>query len=265
MKEEQFDIRRDRIQKEHQELVLKKNEALFSTNGIYERYKNPILTRDHVPIAWRYDLNYKALARATNITASYSIYPGQRLILAEKAPPKAKPKAKRVVKTTPTPKPVKKVVSKPKSSPKKVVRSKKQAPVVAKSTAPEGTKKTSTWVWPTHGKLISTFQSGNGLHKGVDIQGQLAQPVISASAGKVVYSGDGLRGYGKLIIIKHNEKFLSAYAHNRRLLVNEGAVVKMGQKIAEMGSTGTDTVKLHFEIRYDGKPVNPLKYLPKRP
>lgn len=215
-------------------------------------------------IAWRYDLNYKALARANNINASFSIYPGQRLILAEKSPPKVKPEVKKVARATPPAKTVKKVISKPKSSSKKVIRSKKQAPVVAKSTAPNGTKKTSTWVWPTHGKLISTFQSSNGLHKGIDIQGQLAQPVISASAGKVVYSGDGLRGYGKLIIIKHSEKFLSAYAHNRRLLVKEGALVKVGQKIAEMGSTGTDTVKLHFEIRYDGKPVNPLKYLPKR-
>ncbi|PXB83349.1 peptigoglycan-binding protein LysM, partial [Pseudomonas aeruginosa] len=94
--------------------------------------------------------------------------------------------------------------------------------------------------------------------------GQLGQPVLAASGGTVVYAGSGLRGYGELVIIKHNETYVSAYGHNRRLLVREGQQVKVGQSIAEMGSTGTDRVKLHFEIRRQGKPVDPLQYLPRR-
>ncbi len=102
------------------------------------------------------------------------------------------------------------------------------------------------------------------MNKGIDIAGKLGQPVIATAAGSVVYAGSGLRGYGELVIIKHNDTFISAYGHNRRLLVNEGQQVKAGQQIAEMGSTGTDQVKLHFEIRRQGKPVDPLQYLPKQ-
>src|SRR5690606_34083696 len=98
----------------------------------------------------------------------------------------------------------------------------------------------------------------------IDIGGKLGQPVVAASAGKVVYAGTGLRGYGNLVIIKHSETFLSAYAHNHQLMVKEGQAVKAGQQIAELGSSGTDREKLHFEIRRDGKPVNPLQYLPTR-
>jgi lipoprotein NlpD len=108
--------------------------------------------------------------------------------------------------------------------------------------------------------VIRAFaQSGN---KGVDIAGDLGSPVLAAAAGRVVYSGSGLVGYGKLIILKHNNSYLSAYAHNDRLLVEEGASVAGGQRIAQMGRTGTQEVKLHFEIRRDGKPVDPSKYLP---
>ncbi|MDY0013477.1 MAG: peptidoglycan DD-metalloendopeptidase family protein [Rhodocyclaceae bacterium] len=118
------------------------------------------------------------------------------------------------------------------------------------------------WLWPANGKVISGFADGAG--KGVDIAGKLGDPVLATAAGKVVYAGSGLRGYGKLVIIKHDDSFLSAYAHNRLLLVNEGQSVAKGQKIAEMGSTDTDRPKLHFEIRRQGKPVDPLKYLPNR-
>jgi lipoprotein NlpD len=104
---------------------------------------------------------------------------------------------------------------------------------------------------------------GNG-KKGIDIAGQLGQPIQAASSGKVVYTGDGLVGYGRLIIIKHGHNFLSAYAHNRRLLVREGEQVHTGQMIAELGSTGTTRPMLHFEIRQDGQPVNPLQYLPRQ-
>lgn len=205
-------------------------------------------------IAWRYNLDYRKLAAANQLGSSYTIYPGQVLQLSEREVVHKSASA-------PTKKaaPVK---SKPKTV--KPSRSKNKTPVKSspKPLIPE--QKDEKWVWPSEGKLISTFHSNNGLHKGVDIQGKLEQPVIAASSGTVVYSGQGLRGYGKLIIVKHSEKYLSAYAHNHTLLVKEGEQVKIGQKIAEMGSSGTDSVKLHFEIRYDGKPVDPLKYLPRR-
>lgn len=118
------------------------------------------------------------------------------------------------------------------------------------------------WRWPTSGKLLHAFNQG-AMPKGVAIGGTPGQPVVASAAGKVVYSGSGLRGYGKLIIIKHNNTYLSVYAHNRELLVKEGDRVSRGQKIAEMGGTDADRTGLHFEIRRLGKPVDPLKYLPR--
>jgi len=115
------------------------------------------------------------------------------------------------------------------------------------------------WIWPTTGTVMSSFSKNS---KGVKISGQAGQPVVASAAGEVVYSGHGLRGYGNLIIIKHNNTFLSAYAHNSKLLVKEGEAVSKGQKIAEMGNTDTDTIQLHFEIRKHGKPVDPMEYLP---
>jgi lipoprotein NlpD len=117
------------------------------------------------------------------------------------------------------------------------------------------------WGMPTNGKLVAGFSETDN-RKGVDIVGQRGQSVVASASGKVVYSGSGLRGYGKLIIIKHNKTFLSAYAHNDQILVKEGQNVSKGQKIAEMGNTDADQVKLHFEIRKLGKPVDPAKYLP---
>ncbi|MDR2113580.1 MAG: peptidoglycan DD-metalloendopeptidase family protein [Candidatus Accumulibacter sp.] len=118
------------------------------------------------------------------------------------------------------------------------------------------------WIWPASGKIVGTF-SENG-SKGIDIAGKAGDPVVAAGSGKVVYNGTGLRGYGKLVIIKHDATFLSAYAHNQNILVKEGESVVQGQKIAEMGNTDADQVKLHFEVRRQGKPVDPLKYLPPR-
>lgn len=116
------------------------------------------------------------------------------------------------------------------------------------------------WVLPTSGKLIGEF-SESANRKGVDLAGKIGQPVNASAAGKVVYSGSGLRGYGKLIIIKHNKTYLSAYAHNDKILVKEGQQVEKGQKIAEMGNSDADQPKLHFEIRRFGKPVDPAKFL----
>ncbi len=117
------------------------------------------------------------------------------------------------------------------------------------------------WSLPAQGKLIGQF-SESANRKGIDIAGKLGQPVMASANGKVVYSGSGLRGYGKLIIIKHNNTYLSAYAHNDKILVKEGQSVSRGQKIAEMGNTDASQVELHFEVRRYGKPVDPAKYLP---
>ncbi|MPS48675.1 peptidoglycan DD-metalloendopeptidase family protein [Methylobacillus sp.] len=120
------------------------------------------------------------------------------------------------------------------------------------------------WAWPTNGKVIAGFNDSAST-KGLDIGGTMGQPVHAAAPGKVIYSGSDLRGYGKLVIIKHNNTFLSVYAHNSNILVKEGQQVTRGQKIAEMGDSDTDKVKLHFEIRRQGKSVDPSKYLPSSP
>ena len=117
------------------------------------------------------------------------------------------------------------------------------------------------WNWPASGRVVSTFNDSANL-KGIGIAGKLGQPVLASAPGRVIFSGTGIRGFGKLIVIKHNNTFLSVYAHNNELLVKEGQSVAKGQKIAEMGSTDTDQVKLHFEIRRYGKPVDPAKLLP---
>ncbi len=117
------------------------------------------------------------------------------------------------------------------------------------------------WLWPASGKIVAGFSDTANL-KGIDIGGAAGTPIVASAAGKVVYAGSGLRGYGKLIIVKHNATYLSAYAHNREIVVKEGQQVARGQKIAEMGNTDANDVKLHFEIRRLGKPVDPLKYLP---
>lgn len=119
------------------------------------------------------------------------------------------------------------------------------------------------WAWPSTGRLIAGFSDPS--NKGLDIAGRPGDPVTASAAGRVVYSGSGLRGYGKLIIVKHNNTYLSAYAHNREILVKEGQTVTRGQKIAELGDTDADRPKLHFEIRRLGKPIDPAKLLPERP
>jgi lipoprotein NlpD len=116
------------------------------------------------------------------------------------------------------------------------------------------------WVWPAEGKVIGGFSA----KKGIDIAGKSGQAILAAGAGKVMYAGAGIRGYGNLVIVKHNNNLLSAYAHNKTILVKEGQQVSKGQKIAEMGNSDSDSVMLHFEIRQQGKPVDPAKYLPQR-
>jgi len=130
------------------------------------------------------------------------------------------------------------------------------------SAAPTGAEITSNWIWPVNGTVLAGFDEVR--NKGLDISGKLGDPVVAVADGRVVYVGAGLRGYGNLIILKHDNVYLTAYAHNRTLLVKEDQSVLKGQKIAEMGSSDTDRVKLHFEVRRQGKPVDPSKYLPPR-
>jgi lipoprotein NlpD len=136
-------------------------------------------------------------------------------------------------------------------------------PVAAPSVpAPAADEEKLSWIWPSEGKVIATFDEGK--NKGVDIAGKAGQQVVAAGAGKVMYAGSGIRGYGNLVIVKHSNSLLSAYAHNRTIVVKEGQSVTKGQMIAEMGDSDTDSVKLHFEIRQQGKPVDPSRFLPNR-
>ncbi len=134
------------------------------------------------------------------------------------------------------------------------------APVAASSSS--ATDDEIKWIWPTQGAVLAGFDEAK--NKGLDIGGSAGDPVLAAADGRVVYVGAGLRGYGNLIILKHNNMYLTAYAHNQTLLIKEDQSVRQGQKIAEMGSSDADRVKLHFEVRRQGKPVDPAKYLPAR-
>jgi lipoprotein NlpD len=136
------------------------------------------------------------------------------------------------------------------------------APAAPAAPALSGDDASLSWVWPAEGKVVATFDEGK--NKGVDISGKAGQQVVAAGAGKVMYAGSGIRGYGNLVIVKHSNNLLSAYAHNRAILVKEGQSVSKGQMIAEMGDSDTDAVKLHFEIRQQGKPVDPSRFLPNR-
>lgn len=207
-------------------------------------------------IAFRYGLDYRKVAAANSINSPYTIYPGQRIFLREKtASTTARAPA-------PKPKPaISATINKPQSKPVSSTASTK--PVTSKNSSSDyAGKKVSAWRWPTSGRVTRGY-SGS-VHKGIDINGNRGDPVNAVAAGKVVYAGTGIIGFGELLIIKHNEVYLSAYGHNDRLLVSEGQTVTAGQEVAKKGSSGTDTVKLHFEIRREGKPIDPQRLLPKR-
>lgn len=196
-------------------------------------------------IAWRYGLDYKQLAQWNRIDINEPIYPGQRLQLI---PPADGEVAARepAAETAPA--------------------SSTDAPQPA-ATAPAETRDTGSdpraWLWPTEGKPLNTFSASRLDSRGIDIAGEHGQPVRAVAAGRVVYSGNGLAGYGNLIIIKHSDTFLSAYAYCQERLVQEGVSVKAGELVAKMGRH-ENQAKLHFEIRRNGKPVDPMKYLPDR-
>lgn len=198
-------------------------------------------------ISWLYSRDYKELARENGINEPYTIYPGQTLSLSVKQ--RSQPAA------TQPPPPPRQTTQAPPVNKKQTVR---EAP---KSAPPANL---SGWNWPAEGRIIAAYSQKVPVNQGIDIGGNLGDPVRAAADGEVVYAGSELTGYGKLIILKHNSSYLSAYAHNRELFVREGNSVKAGQKIAEIGSTGTTEPKLHFEIRRDGNPVDPMGYLPKR-
>lgn len=220
-------------------------------------------------IAFRHGLDYREVAGLNRIGPPYTIYPGQRLRLQAQgrtrpaqgvtgmpSPRTAAPAASRApsrppaTTTNPVPTPAAPPV--------------RTTPAPALPAVPDAAPASGAWRWPTQGQVIGRFVAGDPKRQGLDIAGSAGQSVQAAADGVVVYSGSGLVGYGELIIVKHSDEWLSAYAHNRRRLVGEGATVKAGQQIAEMGRTGTSRDMLHFEVRRNGKPVDPTQVLPRQ-
>jgi lipoprotein NlpD len=227
-------------------------------------------------IAWRYHRDFREIAALNNIQSPYTIYPGQELQITGEAPVAVAAIEPVPTFTEPAPFVTEPVTTQTEPAPitttaantAQPVTTESQAPIAEQPTPPKPTipppattPNVTNWIWPAQGKVISGYGRKN---KGVDISGVMGEPIYATAGGQVVYSGTGLRGYGRLVIIKHNADYLSAYAHNSQILVAEGDTVTQGQKIAEMGDSGTNTVKLHFELRYHGRPVDPQKYLPQR-
>jgi lipoprotein NlpD len=186
-------------------------------------------------ISWRYGLDYHDVSSWNHLGSDYRIHPGDRLVLA--APANALHKSARGTATA------------------------RSAMIVSGAAPSSGPV---LWAWPVQGEVVRQFHAGNSLAKGMDITAPLGTEIRAASGGKVVYAGSGIVGYGKLVIIKNSETFLSAYADNDQILVKEGDAVRIGDRIATMGLGRDNRPVLHFEIRYDGNPVDPLSYLPKK-
>ncbi len=204
-------------------------------------------------IAWAYNLDYRALAMANQLTPPYRIYLGQTLRMTIMPPTITSPASEKL----PVLVQKKSIPALPKRQPKFV----QNKPYVAPWQPERLASRVERWNWPVKGRVVSRFSSALAGNKGVDIAGRYGQSVRASADGVVVYSGAGVRGYGNLIIVKHNNSYLSAYAFNKRILVREGSRVRAGQVIAEMGRDDAGRTMLHFEIRRDGKPVNPLQYL----
>ncbi|QDJ13471.1 peptidase M23 [Mergibacter septicus] len=196
-------------------------------------------------------MDVQELANLNHIQPPYSLSIGQVLELKQTnaANNTANPQPQPVVKTEPKP-----------VTTNKTTQTVKTIPPVKPTTINNSAIR---WTWPTKGKIVQGFSTADGGNKGIDIAGSRGQAIYATAPGQVVYAGNALRGYGNLIIIKHNDDYLSAYAHNENILVKDQQRVTAGQQIAQMGSSGTNSVKLHFEIRYKGKSVNPINYLPK--
>ena len=228
-------------------------------------------------IAFNFGLDWRQIARWNNISAPYVIYPDQVLRLSAEPPRAAvtttgtgsRPKVQeRSVETTAKPPPS----QPPSQQTARTTPPPASKPAPAKTTtspSPSSSKQVSTadpsrWIWPTPGRILSNFKAGDPARNGIEIAGEEGQAIVASAAGEVVYSGSGLIGYGELIIVKHSDRMLSAYAHNRKRLVAEGQAVSSGEKIAEMGRDERNRAMLHFEIRRDGNPQDPRKYLPKK-
>ena len=228
--------------------------------------------------------DYRDIARYNGLSAPFVIQPGDKLRLT--APPprrnvtnRASPNndvASRPVATKPTSPSVKPPAQNPRgrtsaiSEQAAVDRTKEQAygetekDVNRQQVRQHFPARVERWVWPAVGRIIGRFDDSESGNKGVDIANTSGTPVVAAASGKVVYTGGALRGYGKLVIIKHTDTFLSAYAHNDRILVNEQQWVRAGEQIGTMGSSGTNKVMLHFEVRYRGQSLDPMRYLPRQ-
>lgn len=216
-------------------------------------------------ISVRYDKDYRELARINGLDDTFLIRPGQRLRLVGAPLPAKRPPAKSLPRSVTTPV---KPAPEPTKSAGNVTPVAKNQPSVGSAT-PVVTARSSAsaslaWGWPVRGPLLSRFGAPGLAGKGLDIAAKRGDSVLAASDGTVVYAGSGLVGYGKLLILRHDDNYISAYAHNDRFLVAEGQRVKLGQAIALVGASGTDREKLHFEIREGGKPVDPLRFLPAR-
>ena len=229
-------------------------------------------------IAFNLGLDWRDIARWNNISAPYVIYPDQMLRVAEAplrgavtttgtgpAPSVSERSSERAVQTTPSQPAGTQAPATPAPRPTAPV----SEPTVTSVKPPAAGSGASTadpsrWLWPTDGRLLSTFKAGDPSRNGIELAGSEGQSILASAAGEVVYSGNGLIGYGELIIIKHSDRMLSAYGHNRTRLVAEGQAVAAGEKIAEMGKDERNRDLLHFEIRRDGTPQDPLRYLPSR-
>lgn len=213
-------------------------------------------------ISFRYGLNYREVARWNSIDSRYFIYPGQTLRLTSGTASRTTMGTSSSTTTS--------VASAPSTATTKPSAPNSSAQPRASASTPRTSSTTTassgsvSWHWPHQGKIISRFGAGEPANKGVDIAGTAGESVKAAASGDVVYAGNGLLGYGNLVILNHNQRYLSAYAHNSRIFVREGDKVKVGEKIAEIGNTGAARTMLHFEIRRDGNPVDPLRYLPRQ-
>ena len=214
-------------------------------------------------ISFEAGFNYHDVARWNNIdTETFLIYPGQKILLynpneVEQPVVQQESDDQGLIRTTPVPQ------STESSSSDSATSTESASAAPAGPTVDESQfSAPAKWIWPARGTIVQNFSATQNKN-GIDIAGELGSPVRVSASGKVVYAGTGLQGYGRMIIVSHGKQFISAYAHNSKVVVREGDAVKQGQKIAEMGNTDADRVKLHFEIRHNGKPVDPRKYLPK--
>lgn len=205
-------------------------------------------------ISFRYGMDYKRVAAINGIGPPYTIYVGQKIKFRGSPQPVKKSPSKTTAKASPQTK---------QKKPEPATRQQAREETQPSKPAPSGSSNPD-WRWPTQGPLLSSFSDASPGRKGIKIAGKRGQDVIASAGGRVVYSGAGLVRYGNLLIIKHNDVYLSAYAHNDSLLVKEGDSVNAGQKIATLGSTGTNRDQLHFEIRRNGKPMDPMRFLPRQ-